>query len=72
MPHFWWWAKNHRSDGGRLFRIKEKLPGQAQELPDINSPVTGSFFSPNRSILIIWTTFLISFSKLLRTHWRLF
>lgn len=27
MPHFWWWATNHRSDGGQLFSIKKKLAG---------------------------------------------
>lgn len=70
MPHFWWWAKNHRSDGGHLFRIK-KLAGQAQKLADISSPVTASFFSSNCNTLTIWTIFLISFAKLLRTHWRL-
>lgn len=71
MPHFWWWAKNHRSDGGHLFRIKKKLAGQAQKLANISSPVTASFFSSNCSTLTIWTIFLISFAKLLRTHWRL-
>ena len=71
MPHFWWWAKNQRSDGGRLFSIKKKLAGQAQKLADINSPVTANFFSSNRSTLTIGTVFLVSFAKLLRMHWRL-
>lgn len=71
MPHFWWQAKNHRSDGGHLFSIKKKSAGQAQKLADTNCPVTASFFSSNRSTLSIWAVFLVSFAKLLRTHWRL-
>lgn len=64
MPHFWWWATSHRSDGGQLFSIKKKFAGQAQKLADTSSPVTASFFSPNYSTLNTWTVFLVSFAKL--------